>query len=84
MGERVQEVIEVALGGKRVTSTKREWAILSFLASYTGLLVTHRQLLRGAWAPEYGDDTSYFRTYISHIRKKLEPVAHNPRYLLSE
>ena len=36
------------------------------------------------WGPTFQTDPSYLRLYLSQLRKKLEPVPAEPRYLLTE
>jgi DNA-binding response OmpR family regulator len=45
-------------------------------------LVTHRELLREVWDPEYRDETHYLRVHVAHIRSKLDPDPSQPRYLI--
>ena len=43
------------------------------LVRNAGRLVTHEQLLREVWGPEYGKETNYLRVYMAQLRRKLEP-----------
>jgi two-component system KDP operon response regulator KdpE len=36
------------------------------------------------WGPAYGDESNYLHVYVSQLRRKLEPDAARPRYLLTE
>ena len=79
----------IDLEGTRVTShsrsvqlTPREWATLEVLVKYVGRVVSPRQLLQEAWGSDYGDEGDYVRTYITRLRRKLDP--HQPRYILLE
>ena len=81
----------IGLEGMRVTShsrsvqlTPREWATLRVLVRYVGRVVSPRQLLQEAWGSDYGDEGDYVRTYITRLRRKLEPDPHQPRYILLE
>jgi two-component system KDP operon response regulator KdpE len=47
-------------------------------------LVTHAQLLREVWGPQYQQETHYLRVHVANIRAKLEPDPGRPRYLLTE
>ena len=67
-----------------VQLTPREWATLSVLVKHAGRVVSSRQLLQEAWGDDYGDEGDYVRTYITRLRRKLEPDPHNPRYILLE
>jgi two-component system KDP operon response regulator KdpE len=70
--------------GEGVHLTPIEFDLLRVLAQYRGRLVTHRQLLRDVWGPEYGSETHYLRVHVAHIRAKLEPDPSRPRYLITE
>ena len=75
---------EVIRSGNSVKLSRREWEVLRIFVKYTGKVVNHRMLLQQAWGPEYGDEGDYVRTYISRLRKKLEPEPDRPRYILTE
>lgn len=36
------------------------------------------------WGPQYLNETSYLRVYLTQLRKKLETVPSRPRYLITE
>ncbi len=74
----------VTRAGEEIHLTPLEFDILRVLALHAGKLVTHRQLLREVWGPEYVDETHYLRVHIAHIRAKLEPDASSPRYLVTD
>jgi len=81
----------IDLEGMRVNShnrsvqlTPREWATLRVMVKYAGRIVSSRQLLQEAWGTDYGDEGDYVRTYITRLRRKLEPDHHHPRYILLE
>ena len=74
----------VARAGEEIHLTPLEFDIVRVLALHAGKLVTHRQLLREVWGPEYVDETHYLRVHIAHIRAKLEPDASRPRYLVTD
>jgi two-component system KDP operon response regulator KdpE len=74
----------VAVEGKQVHLTPNEFDILCVLARHPGKLLTHRVILREVWGPAYGDESNYLHVYVSQLRRKLEPDAARPRYLLTE
>ena len=74
----------VAREGRDIHLTPIEFDLVRVLARYHGRLVTHRQLLREVWGPEYGDETHYLRVHVAHIRAKLEVDAARPEYLITE
>ena len=75
---------EVTRSGEEVKLSAREWAVLRTFVKYVGKVVSHRMLLQQAWGPEYGDEGDYVRTYVTRLRKKLEPEPQNPRYIVTE
>jgi two-component system KDP operon response regulator KdpE len=74
----------VTRGGAEVHLTPIEFDIVRVLAHHLGRLVTHRQLLRDVWGPEYGQETHYLRVHIARIRAKLELNPSRPEYLITE
>jgi len=76
--------MEVRCSGKPLNLTATERRVLFFLARNLGRLLTTRQILAGAWGPEYADEVSYVRLYIWRLRQKIEPVPEKPRYILTE
>jgi two-component system, OmpR family, KDP operon response regulator KdpE len=74
----------VTRAGADVHLTPIEFELLRVLAQHHGRLVTHRQLLREVWGPEYGQETHYLRVHVAHIRAKLEPDPSRPQYLITE
>jgi two-component system KDP operon response regulator KdpE len=85
------EDFTVDLAAKRVTRdgvdvrlTPTEWQLLEILVRNRGRLITQKQLLQDVWGPSYGSESNYLRVYIAQLRRKLEPEASRPRYLLTE
>jgi DNA-binding response OmpR family regulator len=83
--------IEIDFAQHRVTTddepvklTPTEYRMLSYLASNANRVVTHRELLRAVWGPEYGEETEYLRVYMRYLRQKLEPEPSEPQYLLTQ
>jgi two-component system KDP operon response regulator KdpE len=74
----------VTSGGADVRLTPTEWHLLEVLARHPGTVLDHAQLLTEVWGPAYRDQANYLRVYIAALRRKLEPDAANPRYLLTE
>jgi two-component system KDP operon response regulator KdpE len=74
----------VRRGGEEVHLTPIEFDLVAVLARHRGRLITHRQLLREVWGPEYGAETHYLRVHVAHIRQKLEPDPSRPRYVITE
>ena len=51
--------------------TPTEYGLLEALVTNPGKLLTHQWLLRRVWGQGYGTETTYLRTYIRALRKKL-------------
>jgi DNA-binding response OmpR family regulator len=74
----------VTKDGEPVKLTPTEYRLLTYLASNANRVITHRELLRAVWGPEYGEETEYLRVYMRYLRQKLEPEPSAPRYLLTQ
>lgn len=74
----------VTLRGEEVKLTKTEYEILRYLAQNADRVITHRQLLREVWGPEYEDEPQYLRVHIGHLRQKIEVSPTRPRYIITE
>jgi two-component system KDP operon response regulator KdpE len=70
--------------GNAVRLTPKEYELLKFLADHANKPVPHRKLLQTVWGADYGDEVEYLRVMVNQIRKKIEPVPSEPRYLLTE
>ena len=74
----------VTLDAHEVQLTPTEYDLLKVLVSHAGRVLTHRQLLREVWGPEYEMDPHTLRVNISNLRRKIEPDPARPRYLVTE
>ena len=74
----------VKVEGREVRLTATEYALLRLLVQHAGKVMTHQQILRGVWGPEYIDQTQYLRVYLAHLREKLEAEPSKPSLLLTE
>ena len=70
--------------GKEIKLTPTEYSLLRLLVRNAGKVVTHRQILKEVWGPNYGEQTHYLRVYMAHLREKLEADASRPELLLTE
>ncbi|HZD66916.1 MAG TPA: response regulator transcription factor [Acidimicrobiales bacterium] len=62
---------EARTGGVPVTLTAREFDLLAFLAGNTGLVLSRRQLLDGAWEQGWQGDERTVDVHVRQLRKKL-------------
>jgi two-component system, OmpR family, KDP operon response regulator KdpE len=67
--------------GAEVPLTAKEYALLRFLVSHRGKVLTHRQVLRDVWGPKSEEQTHYLRVYMDRLRRKLEENPKRPRFL---
>lgn len=75
---------KVTRDGKEVRLTPTQYKMLALLVQRCGQVVTHRQMLREVWGPQYATETNYLRVYMKQLREKLEDDPSEPRYLLNE
>lgn len=61
-----------------------EYALLRAFVQHAGKVLTHRQLLREVWGPQYESEIQYLRVYMTMLRRKLEKDPANPALLLTE
>jgi two-component system KDP operon response regulator KdpE len=69
--------------GRRIHLTPKQFAMLHYLMMHAGEVVSQEQLLKYAWGPEYGDESTYLRVYMCQLRKKIEDDPLNPEYLIT-
>jgi len=74
----------VTLGGEPLHLTPTEYSLLEALVANPGKLLTHQWLLRRVWGQGYGTETTYLRTYVRALRKKLEDDASSPALIVTE
>ncbi|MDP9300709.1 MAG: response regulator transcription factor, partial [Actinomycetota bacterium] len=74
----------VTLDGEQLHVTPTEYSLLEALVSNPGKLLTHQWLLRRVWGQGYGTETTYLRTYIRALRKKLGDDASSPALIVTE
>lgn len=67
-----------------VRLTRTELGILMLLAENAGRVLSHTELLREVWGPDYGKESAYLHVYIGRLRRKLEDDPDNPKYIRTE
>ena len=73
----------VSRGGTRVDLTATEFALLATLARHAGRVFTRAQLLDAIHGQAFDAYERAIDAHVKNIRRKLEPVPHRPRYLLT-
>jgi len=74
----------VTLGENEIQLTPTEYDLLRALALDADKVLTHHHLLRAVWGVGYDDEMHMLRVNISNLRKKIEPDATRPRYIVTE
>ena len=74
----------VRSNGQEVHLTPTEYDLLCELTRHAGKILTHRELLQRVWGPDYSGENTYLRTFVRHLRRKLEPDPSQPRFLRNE
>lgn len=74
----------VTVNGEPVRLTPTEYALLRLMIQHAGKVLTHRQILRDIWGPEYVDETHYLRVYFAQLRQKIEANPALPEIILTE
>jgi two-component system, OmpR family, KDP operon response regulator KdpE len=74
----------VAVRKREIHLTPKEFELLVYLARHPGKVVTHRSLLSAIWGGQSSEQVEYLRVFVGQLRKKLEPDAPSPRYILTE
>jgi two-component system KDP operon response regulator KdpE len=74
----------VKVKGKEVKLTATEYSLLRLFVHHAGKVLTHHQILREVWGPNYIEQTHYLRVYLAHLREKLEANPAQPELLITE
>lgn len=78
------EARRVRRAGKETRLTPKEFDLLRYLVANPRVPLSHTKLLQAVWGPDYGDQVEYLRVFVNQLRKKIEPDAAHPRYLVTE
>ena len=74
----------VTLHDDEVTLTPIEYRLLSYLIQNAGRVVTHDLLLEHVWGMEYAGESHLLQVNMNRLRRKIEPDAARPRYILTK
>jgi two-component system OmpR family response regulator len=64
----------VRRGGTPVELSPTEFRLLAYLMRNQGLMLTRKQLLENVWGWEYAGQSQVLETYVSYLRRKLDPL----------
>jgi two-component system KDP operon response regulator KdpE len=74
----------VHVGEKEIRLTPIEFKLLALLVKHAGKVLTHRQILKEVWGPNYADESHYLRVFVHQLRHKVEADPARPKYLVTE
>ncbi|MFN0279813.1 MAG: response regulator transcription factor [Pyrinomonadaceae bacterium] len=75
---------EIAVRGKPVHLTPKEFDLLTFLFRNRDRVMTHRAILAAIWGGNFTEQTEYLRVFVGQLRKKIEADPAQPRYIHTE
>jgi two-component system KDP operon response regulator KdpE len=75
---------KVLVQNREVRLTPKEFDLLVYLARRPGKVVNHRTLLGAIWGGQSTEQVEYLRVFVGQLRKKLEPDAASPKYIVTE
>jgi len=78
------ETREITVRGKSIHLTPKEFDLLVYFIKHSGKVLTHRTVLAALWGGNYVEQNEYLRVFVGNLRKKIEPDAATPRYILTE
>ena len=74
----------ITVRGESIHLTPKEFDLLVYFIRHSGKVLTHRTLLAALWGGNYVEQNEYLRVFVGNLRKKIEPDAASPRYILTE
>ena len=74
---------QVWFAGREVQLSRTEYKLLAVLAQHVGMVLTHELLLEKVWGPGYSREMDFIWVYIRRVRRKIEPDASQPQYILT-
>jgi two-component system, OmpR family, response regulator len=60
--------------GTPIELSPTEFRLLAYLMRNHGLMLTRKQLLENVWGWEHGGQSQVLETYVSYLRRKLDPL----------
>ena len=66
---------------REIHLTPIEYKLLCLLAKNTGKVLTHNYILKEVWGNALASDTPSLRVFMATLRKKIEPVPSEPKYI---
>jgi DNA-binding response OmpR family regulator len=74
---------ELAVRGEPVRLTRKEFELLSYLATQPGVTFTRTQLLEDVWDFAWDGDSATVTVHVRRLREKIEADPSSPRHLVT-
>ncbi len=74
----------VLRGSDEIRLTPKEFELLAYFARHPNRVLTHHTILTTIWGVHAADHPEHLWVLVGQLRKKIEPDAAHPRYLVSE
>lgn len=74
----------VTQGGREIHLTPTEFSILELLARHAGRPVSFDEIIATVWKGAPATSNDAVRVHVGSVRRKIEPDASNPRYIVTE
>lgn len=78
------ETRRATVSGQEVSLTPKQFELMRFLANHPNRVISHREILRAVWGPDYGNESGLLRALIKQLRKKIEAEPSNPKLIVTE
>lgn len=75
---------QIMKDGIEVRLTRKEYDVLSQLATVPGRVVTHQRILAMAWPTDHDGHIEYLRIVVRNLRQKIETDPANPAIIINE
>ena len=69
---------KVVRGGREITLTVREFALLSYLMAHAGKVVSRTRLLSNVWSYGFDPGTKVVDVYVRYLRRKIDEGEEKP------
>lgn len=73
-----EDAHEVTVGGNVVELSPTEYQLLRYLAVNANRVLTKAQILDHVWEYDFNGEMGIVESYVSYLRKKLDPVSSKP------
>jgi two-component system OmpR family response regulator len=73
-----QDAHEVTVDGTIVELSPTEYKLLRFLVMNADRVLTKAQILDHVWEYDFNGDMGIVESYVSYLRKKLDPLSSRP------